>query len=73
MDRATALNHVLFTFDDDLLVVAANRQKANISFSGIIYASPLRVSIGTCIQNLDVIAKAGEPEDLANKIEFLPL
>jgi len=42
-------------------------------FSGVIYASPLHVSIGTCIQNLEIIAKAGEPEDLANKVEFLPL
>ena len=73
MDRATALNRVLFTFDDDLLVEAAKRQKTNVPFSGVIYASPLHVSIGTCIKNLDIIAKTGEPEDLINKVEFLPL
>jgi len=42
-------------------------------FSGVISDSPLRVSIGTCFQNSGIIAKAGEPEDLANKVEFLPL
>lgn len=73
MDRATALNRVLFTFDDDLLKEAADRQKAGILFSGIIYVSPVKVPIGTCIQNLEVIAKAGDPEDLASRIEFLPL
>lgn len=73
MDRATAINRILFTFDDDLLVEAANRQKANMPFSGVVYASPLRIPIGACIRNLEIIAKAGKPEDLANKVEFLPL
>lgn len=73
MERATVLNRVLFTFDDDFLVEAANRQKSNIRFSGVIFASPLKVSIGTCIKNLEIIAKGGEPEDLADGIEFLPL
>ncbi|MBI5205296.1 MAG: DUF5615 family PIN-like protein [Nitrospirae bacterium] len=73
MARATALNRVLFTFDDDLLKEAANRQKAGMLFSGVIYVSPLKVPIGTCIQNLEIISKAGEPQDIADRIEFLPL
>ena len=73
LDRASALNRVLFTFDDDLLVEAASRQRADMPFSGLIYASPLHISIGTCIKNLEIIAKAGKPEDIANKVEFLPL
>lgn len=73
LDRATQLNRVLFTFDDDLLVEAVNRQRENRPFSGVIYAHPLRISIGQCIQSLELIAKAGEPEDLRNRVEFLPL
>lgn|SRR4030067_1624797 len=73
LDHATALKRVLFTFDDDLLIEAANRQKKGKPFSGVICASPLSISIGTCIQNLEIIAKAGEPEDLVNRVEFLPI
>lgn len=71
LDRATSLKRVLFTFDDDLLSEAAQRQSANIPFSGIIYAHPLRVSIGRCIDQLEVIANAGDPEDLLSQVEFL--
>jgi hypothetical protein len=71
LDRATSLQRVLFTFDDDLLVEAAQRQVANIPFSGVIYAHPLKVSIGRCIDQLETIAKVGDPEDLANQVEFL--
>lgn len=73
LDRATQLNRVLFTFDDDLLVEAVNRQRENRPFSGVVYAHPLRISIGQCIQNLELIAKTGEPEDLRNRVEFLPI
>src|SRR3989338_5906629 len=73
MDRATVLNRVLFTFDNDLIIEAANRQRENIRFSGVIYTSPLKISIGTCIKNLEIIAKAGESEDFTNRVEFLPL
>jgi len=73
LDRATELSRVIFTFDDDLLIEAAKRQRENKSFSGVIYAHPLRISIGQCIRDLELIAKAGEPEDLRNRVEFLPL
>lgn len=73
LDRATKLNRVLLTFDDDLLVEAAKRQREHKSFSGVIYAHPLCISIGHCIQDLELIAKAGEPEDLKNHVVYLPL
>lgn len=73
LDRATHVNRVLLTFDDDLLAEAVTRQRRNKAFSGVIYAHPLRISIGHCIQNLELIAKAGEQEDLQNRVEFLPL
>jgi len=73
MDRASELRRVLFTRDDDLLAEAARRQREGISFRGVIYAHQLRASIGTCVHDLEIIAKAGEPEDLNNRVEFLPL
>ncbi len=73
LDRAAELNRVLFTQDDDLLAEAAWRQREGIPFHGVIYAHQLRASIGTCVHDLEIIAKAGEPEDLINGVVFLPL
>jgi len=73
LDRATRLNRVLFTFDDDLLVEAVKRQREGRPFNGVIYAHPLRITIGQCIRELELIAKAGDPQDLKDRVEFLPL
>ena len=73
LDQAGELGRVLFTQDDDFLAEAAKRQKERGSFRGVIYAHQLRVSIGTCIHDLEIIAEAGEPDDLINRVEFLPL
>ena len=73
MDRATALGRVLFTRDDDLLAEATRRQRESIPFWEKISAHQLRMSIGQCIANLDIIAKAGEPDDLMQRVQFLPL
>ncbi len=73
LDRASDLKRVLFTCDDDLLVEASARQREGTFFHGVIYIHPLRVSIGACINDLEIIAKVGEAEDLINEIQHLPL
>lgn len=73
LDRASELARALFTRDDDLLAEAVKRQRSNVPFGGVIYAHQLRVSIGTCIHDLEIIAKASEPDDLNNQVVFLPL
>lgn len=73
LDRAGILGRALFTHDDDLVTEATRRQRAGLLFAGVIYAHPLRVSIGRCIQDLELIAKAGEPEDVVDHVQFLPL
>jgi len=73
LDRATQLGRVLFTFDDDLLSEATERQRENKIFAGVIYGHPMRVSIGKCKKDLELLAKAGEPEDLQNHVVFIPL
>ena len=73
LTRATEIDRTLFTFDDDLLDEAAKRQNAFIDFAGVIYAHQLNVSIGRCVQDLELIAKATEPEDLKNSVIFLPI
>jgi hypothetical protein len=73
LDRATELGRVLFTHDDDLLAETTKRQQEDISFGGVIYVHQMGATIGSCISDLEVIANAGEPEDLLNQVQFLPL
>lgn len=73
LDRATFHKRILFSFDDDLLVESVERQRAGKKFGGVIFAHPLRISIGKCVQDLKMIAEVCELEDFKNHIEFLPL
>jgi hypothetical protein len=73
LDRATSLGRVLFSQDEDLLAEATRRQRGGIAFAGIVYAHQLYVTVGRCINDLELIAKVGTPEDLANRVQFLPL
>jgi hypothetical protein len=73
LDRATELGRVLVSQDEDLLAEATHRQRINRKFGGVIYAHQLGVTIGQCVKDLEIIAKAGMPEDLANRVEYLPL
>jgi predicted nuclease of predicted toxin-antitoxin system len=73
LDRATSLGRVLFTQDDDLLAEATQRQQTEITFGGVIYAHQQDVSIGQCIQDLELIAAVSTEADIANRVIYLPL
>jgi len=73
LDRAGELGRIVFTRDDDFLAEATARQRRNVSFAGVIYAHQLRVTIGRCVKDLEIIASCGEPADLANQVLHLPL
>ncbi len=73
LDRATALGHVLFTRDKHLLAEAVRRQRSGETFGGVVYAHQLRVPIGQCIADLELIAKVFDPPDMLNQIKYLPL
>ena len=73
LDRVTALGRVVFTRDVDFLAHARDRQTTGVNFSGVIYAHQLRVSIGQCVADLELMAKVYEPEDMENRVEYLPV
>jgi predicted nuclease of predicted toxin-antitoxin system len=73
LDRASKLDRVLFTQDDDLLVEATRRQRRGEQFAGMIYAHQLNVTIGECVESLALIALASEPEEWLNRLTYLPL
>jgi hypothetical protein len=73
LDRAGDLGRVLFTQDYDFLGEGKRRQAAHRFFRGTIYAHQAQISVGKCIHDLELMAKACTPEDLSDRIEFLPL
>ena len=72
LDYATQNNLLIFTYDSDFLILAANNKKNKIDFSGIIYAKPLKIEIGRWINDLEIISKIGEYNDFKNQVIYLP-
>jgi len=52
---------------------AATCHRAGKPFSGVIYAHQLRVTIGVCVQDLEIIAKSADENDMENQVIYLPL
>jgi predicted nuclease of predicted toxin-antitoxin system len=71
--RANVLGRVLFTQDEDLLTIAHRHQAEALPFSGVVYAHQLRVSVGRCVADLELIANGSSPVEMTNRVEFLPL
>jgi len=73
LERSTRLARVMVTFDVRFKAMAEEWQRSGRIFGGLIYAHPLRVSIGQLVQDLELIAKATARTDWLNIIERLPL
>lgn len=73
LERSTELERVLFTQDDDFLVLANAWRQDGKHFAGVVFGHQLRVSIGQCVADLELIAKVGEQEDIKSTVLFLPL
>jgi hypothetical protein len=71
LDRATTLARVLVSTDKDLIIEARRRQREGVQFAGVVYAAQ-KLAVGHCIDQLELLAKAGEPGDLADSLLFLP-
>jgi hypothetical protein len=71
--RATLLGRALFTHDNDFLRIGPDWQRGGRSFAGVIFVSQLSAEVGMCVSHLELIAHGYEPEDLENRVEFLPL
>ena len=72
-DRAVALNRVIFTQNDDFLEIVDERRQRLLAFPGLVYAHQAHVSVGQCIDDLEIIAKASDPADIVDTVCFLPL
>ncbi len=72
LQRATDLECVVFKLDDDFLVIAADWLQIGRGFAGVVYASQLGITIGKAVDHLETIARVLQPNDMTNRIEFLP-
>jgi len=72
LDRATELQRPLYSQDDDLLSEAHYRINEGIPFAGVIYFHQLHSPIGRCVDDLEIISKASDLEDLLNQVIFIP-
>jgi hypothetical protein len=72
LDHAGTMGQVLFTRDEESFIAANGRQQRGEPFAGVIYGHQLPAGIGQCIADLELIAKAGEPSDFANRVWHLP-
>ena len=72
LDRATELGRIVYTQDSDFVQEATKRLKRSKPFSGVVHSSQLNSPIGKIIEDLELIAKTLDPEDLISRLEFIP-
>ncbi|WP_416665919.1 DUF5615 family PIN-like protein [Egbenema bharatensis] len=70
--RVTQLNRVLFTQDIRFRVLAETWQVEGKQFSGLIFGHQLGGTIGQFVRDLELIAKASEPDEWMNTVEYVP-
>lgn len=73
LDRAVALNRVVFTRDNDFLAIAHRRLESGTPFFGVVYAHMTGPTVGQCVIDLEIIATASGPDDWWNTVQYLPL
>ncbi len=73
MERATELERVLFSQDDDFLAIARQHQSDGHPFSGLIFGHQLKTTIGQCVEDLELISNCSNAEELRSQIQFIPL
>jgi hypothetical protein len=72
LNRASSLGRVLFSQDQDLLVISHQWLQTGRDFAGVVYAHQLAISIGQAVRDLELIAKVLDPDDMRNRVEYLP-
>ena len=73
LQRAVDQSRLLFTQDDDFLVIAKQWQFDGKSFPGIIYGHQLRCGIGRTIEDLELICKCVDAKEIGSQVIYLPL
>jgi hypothetical protein len=73
LERAGTLTRPIVTHDIRFQALAEDWQRQGKPFCGLIFAHQMQVSIGQCVRDLEIIAKATDPRDWVSQIIRLPL
>jgi predicted nuclease of predicted toxin-antitoxin system len=73
LQRATDLQRVLFSQDQDFLQITAEWQQEGRLFAGLVFAPQQGISIGRCVDDLELVAQCYSDEEIANQVIYLPL
>lgn len=73
LERATELGRLLFTQDDDFLLIARDWQSSGRPFAGVVYAHQLGITVGQAILQLQLVCEAMTGDEVRDTILFLPL
>jgi len=72
LERAGSLGRVTFTQDIRFKSMAEEWQRSRRPFAGLLFGHQLGGTIGHFVRDLELIAKASEPEEWHNIVEYLP-
>jgi hypothetical protein len=73
LERASQLGRPIVTHDIQFHPMTESWQLLGRPFCGLIFAHQLKVSIGQCVHDLELIAKATDAEDWVSAVVRLPL
>jgi hypothetical protein len=73
LEQASEMGRPLVTYDIRLHALAGNWQREGRDFCGLIFGHPMQVSIGQFVRDLEIVAKATDPQDWISTILRLPL
>ena len=72
LEHARLLGRVLFTQDVRFRALAEEWQRSGRAFAGLLFGPQLGGTIGQFVSDLELVAKASEPEDWTTAVEWLP-
>jgi len=70
--RATELDRILITSDQDFLEITARWRREGREFSSVAFYTQERFDLGRMLDSLRVIADASEMQDRYNRVYFVP-
>lgn len=72
LEHAHELGRVVFTQDVGFKTLAEDWQRHGRPFAGLVFGHQLGGTIGQFVTDLELIAKASDPDEWRNTIEHLP-
>ena len=73
LSRATELNRLVFTQDEDFLAIGHEWQASGREFYGIVYSHQLSITVGRAVQDLQIVCEVLTEEDVRGQVVFLPI